>query len=86
MESRTITTTVDLETFNNLSLLAETISSSKSILAAEAIRIYIEEQKWQIEAIKKGLEQAEADAFASEENVKSAFSKWGVDVEKNKMA
>lgn len=86
MESRTITATVDLETFNNLSLLAETVSCSKSILAAEAIRIYIEDQTWQIEAIKKGLEQAEADAFASEENVKSVFSKWGVDVEKNKMA
>jgi len=55
-------------------------------MAAEAIRVYIEDQTWQIEAIKQGLIQADANAFASEQNVKSAFLKWGVDVSKNKMA
>ena len=86
MENQTITTKVDLETFDNLGMLAHTMSCSKSKLAAEAIRVYIEDQTWQIEAIKQGLIQAEAGNFASEENVKSAFLKWGVDVEKNKMA
>jgi len=86
MQKLTITTMIDLETYKNLELLANDVSRSESELAEEAIRVYIEDQSWQIEAIKEGLRQADAGSFATEDNVKKTFSKWGVNVEKDKMA
>ncbi|MDM8551964.1 hypothetical protein QUF72_17905 [Desulfobacterales bacterium HSG2] len=80
MESFTMTTTIDAETFSNLEFLAGNTSCSASELAAEAIRIYIEDQSWQTEAIKEGIRQADAGNFASADKVKSMFSKWGVNV------
>ncbi|MDM8523031.1 hypothetical protein QUF80_06615 [Desulfococcaceae bacterium HSG8] len=80
MESITVATIIDAETYSNLEFLAGNTSSSPSELATEAIRIYIEDQSWQIEAIKEGIKQAEAGNFASENKVRSVFSKWGVNV------
>ena len=86
MQKFTITTMIDLETYKNLKLLANNVSCSESELAEEAIRVYIEDQSWQIEAIKEGVRQADEGNFATEDNVKTTFSKWGVNVEKDKMA
>ncbi len=80
MESQLVTTTIDSETYKNLRMLAANSASTESELAAEAIRVYIEDQSWQVEAIKEGIRQADAGKFASEDRVKSIFVKWGVDV------
>ena len=40
---------------------------------------YIDDENWQIEAIEEGLREAKAGNFASEEEVKAAFARWGVD-------
>lgn len=80
MPDQTITTTIDDETYRYLKKLADSSASSESELVAEAVRIFIEDQFWQIEAIEEGIRQADNGKFASEERVKSTFSKWGVDV------
>ena len=56
------------------------ISAQKARLVADAIRRYVEEEGWQVAAIEEGVRQADADDFATEEEVKAAFSEWGVDV------
>lgn len=52
------------------------VISEKDKVIAEAIQIYIEDQTWQAEAIKEGIRQADAGNFASEDKVKSVFSRW----------
>lgn len=78
-ESQTVTTAIDADTYRYLKMLADQSGSTESELAAEAIRIFIEDQTRQIEAIKEGIRQADSGNFATEERVKSIFSKWGVD-------
>jgi predicted transcriptional regulator len=81
MEKRqTVTTAIDADTYRYLKMLADQSGSTESELAAEAIRVFIEDQSWQIEAIKEGIQQADSGKFATEERVNSVFSKWGVDV------
>jgi predicted transcriptional regulator len=58
--------------------LAEATQRSKSFLAAEAIRAYIESNEWQIGEIQAALKEADAGAFASEKDVTSLTRKWKV--------
>jgi RHH-type rel operon transcriptional repressor/antitoxin RelB len=59
-----------------LDRLAAATARSRSRLAIEAIYSYLALQEWQIGEIQKGLEEAEAGEFASEEEVLRVFGKW----------
>lgn len=80
MENLTVQTTFGKDTYSNLRLLSIATKCSEAKIIEEAVRVYIEDQTWQIEAIKEGVRQAEAENFASEDDIKKTFSKWGVDV------
>ena len=77
----TITARIDDETRNHLQALAEATQRSRSWLVADAIRRYVEDEKWQIEAILEGISEADSDDFATEEEVNATFSRLGVKVE-----
>jgi predicted transcriptional regulator len=79
MDTVTVSARLDTETINKLERLAKATARSKSFLAAEAIRAYVEEQAWQIEAIEEGIKEADQGRFANDEEVAEAFAKWGVD-------
>jgi RHH-type rel operon transcriptional repressor/antitoxin RelB len=49
---------------------------TKSYLAAQAIRTYVELNEWQIAEIKTALKEADAGDFATPEEVESVFNKW----------
>ncbi|WP_394026447.1 CopG family ribbon-helix-helix protein [Desulfovibrio falkowii] len=76
----TVTTRIDEETQSRLDQLAKATNRSRSWLVADAIRRYIEEEGWQVVAIEEGARQADVGDFASEEEVKTAFTEWSVDV------
>ncbi len=80
MENTNVTARLDLETKEKLDLLAKSTARSKSFLIAEAVRAYLKEQTWQIDAIKEGMEQADAGNFASNDEIRSTLGKWGIDV------
>ena len=61
---------------SRLDQLAEATQRSKSFLAAEAIREFIELNEWQIQEIGKALKEADAGDFASESEVKAVLTKW----------
>ena len=61
----TLTIRVDTETKQRLEQLAKATDRTRSYLAAEAIRQYIELNEWQIQEIKQAV--AEADAARPEE-------------------
>ncbi len=81
MSSSTISARIDPETAKKLDELAKATKRTRSFLASEAIQQYVEEQSWQIEAIKKGLKEADDGKFAADEEVKAFFSKWDVDAD-----
>jgi len=76
MSSYTITTRVDGETARKMEDLAQATRRSKSFLAAEAIQAYVEENAWQIEAIREGVKKANEGDFATEAQVNRFFNKW----------
>jgi len=83
MGNANVTARLDPETKKKLDLLAKSTARSKSFLISEAVRTYVQEQAWQINAIKEGVEQANAGNFASNDEIRSTFGKWGVDVQKD---
>lgn len=56
--------------------LAKAQRRSRSFVAAEAIREYVAVNAWQIEEIKKGLEEADRGDFAAPEQVRRIIRKW----------
>jgi RHH-type rel operon transcriptional repressor/antitoxin RelB len=71
-----LTVPLDPQTKDRLDRLAAATSRSQSLLAAEAIRDYVDRETWQIEEIKKGIEEADVGDFASDAKVRAAFAKW----------
>jgi len=61
-----------------LDLLAEATQRSKSFLAAEAIREFIDNNEWQIAEINAALKEADAGDFASDKEVAALARKWKV--------
>jgi RHH-type transcriptional regulator, rel operon repressor / antitoxin RelB len=74
--SEVMTIWVDRKTKTRLEKLAKAMERSKSYLAAEAIRTYVELNEWQIAEIKTALKEANAGDFATAEEVESVFNKW----------
>jgi RHH-type transcriptional regulator, rel operon repressor / antitoxin RelB len=59
-----------------LDKLAAATQRSRSFLAAEAIRDYLELNRWQIEEIRKGLAEADRGEFATDKEVRRVAKKW----------
>jgi predicted transcriptional regulator len=78
MKTTTVSTKLDPEIATKLNMLAKATARSKSYLAAVAIEAYVEDQAWQIEAIREGIKEADQSNFAADEEVKNTFKKWGV--------
>ncbi|MBK8973349.1 MAG: CopG family ribbon-helix-helix protein [Hahellaceae bacterium] len=77
--STTMTIRLEPELKQRLDQLAEATQRSKSFLATEAIRDFIELNEWQIQEIKAALNEADREDFATDEAVGMTFNKWGVD-------
>ncbi len=76
MDTNTMTIRLPAKIKSRLAQLAKVTERSKSWLAADAIRTYLELQEWQIREIKAGVKEADAGDFASEAEVNAVFSKW----------
>jgi len=76
--STTITIRLEEEVKDRLDRLAESTHRSKSFLAAEAIREFVENNEWQIAEIRTALKEANAGDFASDRDVDGLAKKWKV--------
>ena len=74
--STTMTIRLDDTIRDRLEVLSKSTQRSKSYLAAEAIRIFVETNEWQIEEIHAALKEADAGDFASEKAVAALAKKW----------
>jgi len=78
MKTATVSAKLNPKIAKKLELLVKATARSRSYLVAEAIETYIEDQAWQIEAIEEGIKKADKGQFATENQVKKTFKKWGV--------
>lgn len=76
--STTMTIRLEDEVRDRLDQLAEATRRSKSFLAAEAIRAFVETNEWQIGEIRAALREADAGDFASDKDVAALSRKWKV--------
>ena len=76
--STTMTIRIEDDVKDRLDRLAESTQRSKSFLAAEAIREFVENNEWQIGEVRAAVKEANAGGFASERDVAALAKKWNV--------
>ncbi|MEO8142825.1 MAG: CopG family ribbon-helix-helix protein [Betaproteobacteria bacterium] len=76
--STTMTIRLEDQVRDRLDQLAEATQRSKSFLAAEAIRAFVETNEWQIREIRAALREADAGDFTSDKDVTALSRKWKV--------
>lgn len=57
-----------------LDAVASTLNRDRSDIINEAIKAYLDVQRWQANHIREGLRQADAGEFATEAEMKARFS------------
>ena len=77
-ESTTMTIRLAPELKSRLDKLAEVTQRSRSFLATEAVREFIELNEWQIQEIGAATKEADAGDFASDPEVHAVLTKWGL--------
>ena len=75
--STTMTLRLEDDIKKRLETLASATRRSKTYLAAEAVRDYVELNEWQIQETLQALAEADAGDFASAEDVAALADKWG---------
>jgi len=80
-QSSTMTVRLDRDIKQRLERLAEATRRSKSFLAAEAIRDYVELNEWQIAEVESAIQEAEREEFASNTEVANVFRRWSADAD-----
>lgn len=74
--SSTMTVRLEDDVKSRLDQLAQATRRSKSYLAAEAIRDFVENNEWQIREIQAALQEADSGDFASDEDLAVLRGKW----------
>ncbi len=75
MAGSTITIRTSAEIVAAISKLAESMNRSRNWVIETALTNYLETQAWQVEGIRKALEQADAGELVSHEDVFSELRK-----------
>ena len=79
--STTMTIRLEPEIKTRLDKLSKATNRSKSFLAAEAVREFIELNEWQIQELITAVKEADNNEFASDEEVEAVFTKWGANAD-----
>ncbi len=80
-ESATMTIRLEPQLKSRLDKLSVATNRSKSFLAAEAVREYVQINEWQIKEIQTAVKEADANDFANEHDLQTVFNKWDVDAD-----
>ena len=75
--SATMTVRLEAGLKDRLEKLAEATQRSKSFLAAEAIRDFVDVNEWQVSEVREAVAEADRGEFASDAMVDEVFRKWG---------
>ncbi len=73
------TVRIDDNVLGRLDNLAEALNRSRSWIINQAIEKFVDYEEWFAQEIQAGLSEVEQGKIATDEEVRSAFSQWGVD-------
>jgi len=71
--SSVLTLRLDAKLKNKLDRLSKSMNRSRSFVAAQAIQEFVSVNEWQINEIKKGLAEADAGDFATDEEMQQTI-------------
>ncbi|MCB1869205.1 MAG: CopG family ribbon-helix-helix protein [Gammaproteobacteria bacterium] len=77
--STTMTIRLEPELKSRLDKLSAATRRSKSFLAAEAVREFVEINEWQIQETENAIKEADAGDFSSDQELQAVLNKWGID-------
>ena len=77
MTARTINVRLPEALYKQIEELATATARTKSFLAVDALTQYVQSESWQIHDIHEGIKEADAGEFATDEQVKAVFDKYG---------
>ncbi len=60
----------------NLEKLADLLDRPRSWVVNQALERYVSTEEWHIAELQKRIKEADAENFASDEEVKDFFSRW----------
>ncbi|MFM5901212.1 MAG: CopG family ribbon-helix-helix protein [Dolichospermum sp.] len=75
MSKENITFRIDSSKKAAIDALAKGINRDRSYILNEAVNAYLEMYQWQIEEIQKGIAEADAGDFATDEEVTATFAR-----------
>ena len=78
MSAKTINVRLPEALYNQIEELAKATARTKSFLTIDALTSYVERESWQIRDIHEGIKEADAGEFATDDQVKDVFAKYGV--------
>ncbi len=64
------------ELSQQLEVLAKATGRTKSFLAGQAIRDFVDRESWQVAEITQAIDEADAGDFASDNEVSAIAAKW----------
>ena len=74
MSTLTLRVTDDIK--EQLEKLAQSTGRTKSYLAVEAIRAYLQQEAWQVAEIRQAIQEADLGDFADESEIRRVHNKW----------
>jgi predicted transcriptional regulator len=77
MSAKTINVRLPEALYNQIEELAKATARTKSFLTIDALTHYVERESWQIRDIHEGIKEADAGEFATDDQVKDVFAKYG---------
>jgi predicted transcriptional regulator len=77
MSAKTINVRLPEALYNQIEELAKATAQTKSFLTIDALTHYVERESWQIRDIHEGIKEADAGEFATDDQVKDVFAKYG---------
>jgi len=77
MSAKTINVRLPEALYNQIEELARATARTKSFLTIDALTHYVEREAWQVRDIHEGIKEADAGEFATDDQVKDVFAKYG---------
>lgn len=75
----TMTTRLPQQMKDDLDALSRTTGRNRNALVQEALRRFIEQQRWQIAEIEAGIREADAGIFVSDEEMEEMWAEFGLE-------
>jgi RHH-type rel operon transcriptional repressor/antitoxin RelB len=77
MTAQTISVRLPEALYNQIDELAKATARTKSYFTIDALTHYVQRESWQIRDMHDGIQEADAGEFATDDQVKAVFAKYG---------